>query len=535
MDVLKFLNATNLQILLEAINDAYSKGEIPLTWTVAKVICIFKKGNAHLPVNYRPISLLESIYKLYAKMILNRIQPQVDQVLRKTQFGFRKNRSTSDPIHIVRRAQDLFKSKASPLHLFFIDWRQAFDKVLHPALRRSLISVGIPIKIVDAIMSMYKKPLFFVSEQGHNSNTYEARAGIRQGCPLSPFLFIIVLSEMFKLVDKRIEQESISTNLISHRRPLFDLEYADDVLLMHAHLPSLQRIILILEEEAAKFGLSMNLQKTVHMPCFCTHTPPKLKLRDGHEIPQVTSYKYLGVIITANGDPYTSINSRLGEASHMFNNLRPVWNNKFLNLKYKVRVFKAIFEKKIAYAAQHSVLNATNEKRINSWHVQKLRRVASIKHSFWSRIPNKTVYKRTKSVPFSLYIDKLQMVYLGHVMRADPDDPIRFIAFNDFLLHRQFYSTSSNNVGRPTPRWTDIVLDKIKANCPPIVTKRFRALHPALNLSTHTPPQIAEIAADRLAFRAIAHNPILRAYRTLPPDSDEDDPPPPPPSAHTGT
>ncbi len=104
----------------------------------------FKKGDSSPPENYRPISLLGAVYKLHAKLILNRIQQQVDQRLWKTRYGFRATRSTSDPIHIIRRLQDLFKQKSSPLHLFFIDWKQAFDKVDHEALRTSLQRISTP-------------------------------------------------------------------------------------------------------------------------------------------------------------------------------------------------------------------------------------------------------------------------------------------------------------------------------------------------------------------------------------------------------
>jgi hypothetical protein len=229
--------------LLQAINDAYSKGELPESWSVAKIICIFKKGYSPLPENYRPISLLDAIYKLYAQLILNRMQQQVDQRLRKTQYGFRAARSTSDPIHMIRRLQDLFKQKSSPLHLFFMDWKQAFDKVEHSALRASLQRIGIPIPMIEAIMSMCKAPLFFVAEAGNESPTFKASTGIRQGCPLSPFLFIIVLTLLFEDVDHELSLKNISNNIVSHRTPLYDLEYADDVALFHAHLPSLQVII----------------------------------------------------------------------------------------------------------------------------------------------------------------------------------------------------------------------------------------------------------------------------------------------------
>jgi hypothetical protein len=113
-----------------------------------------------------------------------------------------------------------------------------------------------------------------VAEAGNESPIFKASTGIRQGCPLSPFLFIIVLTLLFEDVDQSLASRNVTNNIVSHRRPLYDLEYADDVALFHAHLPTLQVIVHTLEEIAQRYGLQMNLLKTVHMPCFCAHNPP---------------------------------------------------------------------------------------------------------------------------------------------------------------------------------------------------------------------------------------------------------------------
>ncbi len=105
---------------------------------------------------------------------------------------------------------------------------------------------------------------------------------------------------------------------MSHRRPLSDVEYADDVALFHAHHPSLQIIVNALELVAPKYGLHMNFLKAVHMPCACAHNPPVIVLRNGHKVPHVHGYSYLGTIISADSSPHDAINARLGESTAMF-------------------------------------------------------------------------------------------------------------------------------------------------------------------------------------------------------------------------
>ena len=95
----------------------------------ARPAIIYKKGCTDLPQNYRPIALLSVIYKLLASIIQTKICSKMDGVLDKNQFGFRKGRSTSQPLFILRRAQEIQEEAALESHLLLLDWEQAFDKV----------------------------------------------------------------------------------------------------------------------------------------------------------------------------------------------------------------------------------------------------------------------------------------------------------------------------------------------------------------------------------------------------------------------
>eukprot|EP00969_Alexandrium_andersonii_P147644 6528491-Alexandrium_andersonii.AAC.1 len=103
---------------------------MPQDWKEAQIVGIYKKGSPHDPANFRPISLLNVTYKLFAAVVAARLQIEVEPKLRSSQFGFRGGRSSADPIHIVRRSQDLIQGKQhSTLHLLFLDWSKAFDRL----------------------------------------------------------------------------------------------------------------------------------------------------------------------------------------------------------------------------------------------------------------------------------------------------------------------------------------------------------------------------------------------------------------------
>ena len=90
---------------------------------------MYKKGNVEDPSNYRPISLLQSIYKIYAGMIKNRLADAIDDRIWKLQFGFRRKKSTAQAMFICRRLQDIIEKSDDSLTMIFLDWEQAFDKV----------------------------------------------------------------------------------------------------------------------------------------------------------------------------------------------------------------------------------------------------------------------------------------------------------------------------------------------------------------------------------------------------------------------
>ena len=107
-------------------------------------------------------------YKLLARMLQHRIAKHMDKHLSATQYGFRKARSTSDPIHMLRRVQELFESTNQPLHLLLLDWSMAFDKFSHADLISAITRCGLPHKYIDLIQDIYTDPTFEVKESNRD-------------------------------------------------------------------------------------------------------------------------------------------------------------------------------------------------------------------------------------------------------------------------------------------------------------------------------------------------------------------------------
>ena len=127
MDLFKYMDTENLGIVLELLNQWRKLEKYPDELTKADIVTIFKKGNVEDPNNYRPIALLQSLYKIHTAMLRNRLIKGLDKRLDKAQFGFRSARSTTQPLFIARRLVDIAEASNSSLYLIFLDWEKAFD------------------------------------------------------------------------------------------------------------------------------------------------------------------------------------------------------------------------------------------------------------------------------------------------------------------------------------------------------------------------------------------------------------------------
>ena len=134
----------HLQIVLDLIN-AYWNGEpMPIEYTQAQVILLFKKGDKTNLANYRPISLLNTNYNISAAILQKRLSTVLDKHLQTTQYGFRQKRSTQQALHYVQRIIEKGEKTNTKTLMVLLDWEKAFDKVIHNKLFEALERMNVP-------------------------------------------------------------------------------------------------------------------------------------------------------------------------------------------------------------------------------------------------------------------------------------------------------------------------------------------------------------------------------------------------------
>ncbi|KAE9412630.1 hypothetical protein Angca_007102, partial [Angiostrongylus cantonensis] len=157
-------------------------------WKTSKTVLLFKKGDQHDIGNYRPICLPSVLYKLFTRVILNRLYRTLDEGEPCEQAGFRIGFSTMDYIHTLTRRIEVSREYKRPLCFTFIDLEKAFDSTEIEAVLEALGSQGVPTQYIKILRELYKNCSSKISPF-YNDINVDVKRGVRRGDTISPKLF----------------------------------------------------------------------------------------------------------------------------------------------------------------------------------------------------------------------------------------------------------------------------------------------------------------------------------------------------------
>ena len=293
------------KILFNIILD---NGIVPSDWTKGNIIPIYKnKGSKNDPANYRPITLLSCIGKVFTSILNSRLTKflEVNEILNETQSGFRKDYSTTDNIMALYSLIEYFKSKKQKLFCCFVDFTKAFDNVWRVGLWKKVLKHGIEGKILNVIKNMYSEIKSCITINGISSVYFTCDKGVRQGENLSPLLFAIYLNDLENFmnisgcrgIETDVQDEEFMIFLI-----FFVILYADDTIILSDDPKEFQDILTAFHEFCKLWKLDINTNKT-KITIFGDYSRnQRLSFKiNGKEIEIVKEFKYLGVLFSKNG------------------------------------------------------------------------------------------------------------------------------------------------------------------------------------------------------------------------------------------
>ena len=298
--------------------------------------------------NWRPISLTNADYKILAKVLSLRLNLVIDELIGQQQQGFSKGRNIS---YVHRQIDDLLElhrnSKVQGI-LLAIDFKQAFDSLSMNCVLKTLEVFGFGKDFIRWINILNTDRLACIKNGGHVSNHFRMDCGVRQGCPISPQLFVLAVE---LLAQKIIQDGTIQgLNPGNSSKSAKISQYADDTSLFLKNINDMKQVILHLKDFSEFSGLVLNYNKsfamsTIGVPIDTGDIPLKFK----------NTLKILGIYFSNSksaGELEENWSPRIFNVMRLFER----WSRRNLSLIGKIQILKTFALSQFVFVMQSIAL-----------------------------------------------------------------------------------------------------------------------------------------------------------------------------------
>ena len=453
-ELLKYGGEATEKLMYVICNNIWQNEVLPDEWTKSIIITLPKSGDTTECNNHRTISLINHASKIILAIVKRRMRKYIEKNLSEYQAGFRIGRGTIDQIFTIRQlAEHRLAKENKDMYCIFIDFKKAFDRVCHKGLFNILRKYGVPTKLINIIQNLYINAKSAVKVEDETTEWFSILIGVRQGCLLSPDLFNIFLEFILREAMQDDDPSGLEIGDSHYNRACF----ADDIATLADQLAACQFQLDKIDQSSTKYGMEISESKTEAMIITNKkNVTLDIKLK-GKQLKQVTEFKYLGSIITANNSSAIDIKRRLGLANAAFGKLDKIWKNKKVGLTTKIRLLDALVIPVATYASETWTRTQNDDSRIAAFEMKCLRRILNIK---WEekvsnvKINEKINHRLNKERPSILQrVKARQAIWFGHVSRME-NTRLPKIAMDE--IH-----TVKNKRGRPRQKWITNILETV--------------------------------------------------------------------------
>ena len=303
-----------------------------------------KDSDPSLIKNWRPITLLNSDYKIAAKVLANRLKRVLPKLVNSDQTGFIKGRFIGENIRLIDGIINFAAAKNIPGLLLFLDFEKAFDTVEWVFIKKTLELFNFGPSMIKWINICYNNIESCVINNGWSTEFFKLERGVRQGCPLSPYLFVLCVEV---LAEKIRKNQNIKGIMLSQNEVKIS-QYADDTsLILDGSRESLISALQVLENFSKVSGLKLNNKKTEALWIGA------YKERDDILCPEINlkwikyKGKALGVWFSTN--PEEALEANYTDKLTKVSNCLSCWELRRLSLLGKVTVLKSLIASQLVY------------------------------------------------------------------------------------------------------------------------------------------------------------------------------------------
>lgn len=250
------------QPLLDCFLYSFDKDELSNSQKQSLITLLEKPGKNRMHLeNWRPISLLNFDYKILTKLLSYRIQKYLPKLIHPNQSGFVKGRFIGDAVRIIQDMLEFTNKKDIPGLLLFIDFEKAFDTIEWNFIWKAFERYNFGNSFIKWLKILYTNPLSCILNNGFSGPYFKLERGVRQGDPLSPYIFILSIELL--AIKIRADKDIIGFNLNNTEFKL--CLYADDMTVAVQDINSASKVLDLLKIFSSHSGLNVNKTKTEGM------------------------------------------------------------------------------------------------------------------------------------------------------------------------------------------------------------------------------------------------------------------------------
>ena len=417
-----------MPIYLKLFNKVLNSGCIPDEWLQGIIKPVFKnKGDAEKPENYRPITILSCLSKLFTSILNLRLTKylETNEILNENQAGFRKDYSTVDHIFVLNSLVEFLRSQKKKLFCAFIDFSQAFDNVWRIGLWRKLLQNDVKGKFFRVIYNMYSEIKSCVSAKNDISGFFISNIGVRQGENLSPILFSIYLNDLEGFLEQNrnfgIPVECLTEELYFFLK-IGVLLYADDTVFLAENENDLQICLDLFNEYCRIWKLKVNHSKT-KVVIFGARNTSRFSFKLGESFIEITeNYKYLGIYFSKSGSFLSAKKNIVEQAKKAMHLLFVRVNNLNLPIDLQLKLFDNTVLPILTYACE--VWGYEDNKIIERVHTEFLRKITKTRKS----TPMYMLYGELGRYPIQITID-VRMIKFWNKIVVGKQSKLSFVCY----------------------------------------------------------------------------------------------------------
>jgi hypothetical protein len=373
-----------IEILELLFNKMLKSSYFPEQWNLVMIVPLFKSGNQQDPNNFRGISLLSCLGKLFCLILYDCIYCKAEGagMLSDLQGGYRRRRGCREQSFLfLSTLFSVKRQRGRHCYCAFVDFKKAYDSVCHSILWDRLTSLGLGPKLVRLLQSIYSKVKCSVRHGSKLSSFFNYIIGVRQGCVLSPLVFNLFIDELTKILEQGggdLAGVRVGDLLI------FTLLYCDDVVLIAGDPDHLQTLLHSLERFCASSSMCVNIKKTKIMAFFSRNRSFSF-LFNNQPLDMVSEFKYLGCFFDSNLSFKFHVEAAVRRAEKAsFSFFADIKNLRNMKISMKLSLYKTLVLPVLLYNVEvwGPLLTKSNLCKLERFHLSCLRRILMVGKKF---------------------------------------------------------------------------------------------------------------------------------------------------------